>query len=478
MLFTKPVIGLLVSGFVIAAIGGGMFPLFSYILRKKIDDQVPLTNNSESFNNWLKPPIPVYFQVYVFNYTNSKAIQKNGTNPAVTETGPYTYREHIEKVDVVLKNGTVSYREKKYYIFDKEKSVGPESNVVVTPNLPVLTVVNFVRYTNATIQALVNMLTFMDKPFKTLTVGDIIWGYKDPLIASLAKYIPKSMNVSLPKKFGIFYGKNGTDDGNYIIYSGTKNVNDLGNIESWNGVSSLPYWNSPYCNMINGSDGTLFSPFKTKDSNIYIFSTDICRSVHATFDKKLRVHDIPVYRYTPPADLFATGDVEPANKGFCTPNCLPSGLLNVSKCHQDAPIVLSQPHFYQADDAVIKNVTGIKPDPEKHSTQLDIEPTTGLGLHLAKRLQINLMIEAIPEITISQKVDKKPLPVLWIDENAKVDTDTAQKFQDEVGTPMKIMTGVKYGLLSLGIFLILLALLLLMRNAIVSETKRHGYEQI
>ncbi|CAI9722449.1 membrane 2-like [Octopus vulgaris] len=464
--------------FVIAAIGGGMFPLFSYILRKKIDDQVPLTNNSESFNNWLNPPIPVYFQVYVFNYTNSEAIQKNGTNPSVTETGPYTYKEHIEKVDVVLENGTVSYRENKYYIFDREKSAGPESNVVIIPNLPVLTVVNFVRYTNATIKTLVNMLTYMDKPFKTLTVGDIIWGYKDPIIANLAKYIPKSMNVTLPKKFGIFYGKNGTDDGNYIIHSGTKDVNDLGIIKSWNGVSSLPYWNSPYCNMINGSDGTLFSPFKTKDSNIYIFSTDICRSVHATFDKKLTVHDIPVNRYTPPPDLFATGDIEPANKGFCTPNCLPSGLLNVSKCHQDAPIVLSQPHFYQADPAVINNVTGLKPDPEKHSTQLDIEPTTGLGLHLAKRLQINLMIEAIPGITISQQLDKKALPVLWIDENAEVDSETAKKFQDEVGIPMKVMFGVKYGLLSLGGFLVLLALLLLMRNAIVSETKRHGYESI
>lgn len=30
--------------------------------------------------------------------------------------------------------------------------------------------------------------------------------------------------------------KNGTDDGNYTIYSGTEDVDNLGTIKSWNGV--------------------------------------------------------------------------------------------------------------------------------------------------------------------------------------------------------------------------------------------------
>ncbi|GAB1602937.1 scavenger receptor class B member 1-like [Argonauta hians] len=478
MVCTKPIMGLLTAGLVILAIGGGLIPLFMHILKNKIDEQVPLTNNSESMKNWLNPPIPVYFEVYVFNYTNSKNITTNGDNPVVTEAGPYVYREEIEKFNVTLENGTISYRENKYYVFEPNKSAGIESDVITMPNLPVLTVIHFVRYVNVTIQSLVNMLVFEDPPFKKLTVGDIIWGYEDKIISDAAKMMPKDLNVTIPKKFGIFYGKNGTDDGNYVIASGTKDVKNLGLIRSWNGISSLSYWNSPYCNMINGSDGTLFPPFLNKDSKLFIFSTDICRSIYAIYDKEMSVSDIPVFRYSVPPNVFTTGDVNPDNKGFCTPICLPTGLLNVSKCHQDAPIVLSQPHFFQADPDIINNVTGLKPDAEKHATQLDIEPLTGLGLHLAKRLQINLMIHGNPVIPVSMKLDKKVLPVLWINENAKVDEPSAKKFQDEVGTPVKIMKGVVYGVFGVGGLLLLVGLLLFLRNAIVQANQRQGYAEI
>lgn len=44
--------------------------------------------------------------------------------------------------------------------------------------------------------------------------------------------------------------------------------------------SSLDIWLTKYTNMINGSDGTLAPPFVLDESStVYLFSTDVCRSV-------------------------------------------------------------------------------------------------------------------------------------------------------------------------------------------------------
>lgn len=55
--------------------------------------QLPLKNGSESFSNWISPPVPVYFNVYVFNYTNAVEIMsRDGVRPHVKEMGPYVYK--------------------------------------------------------------------------------------------------------------------------------------------------------------------------------------------------------------------------------------------------------------------------------------------------------------------------------------------------------------------------------------------------
>ena len=41
------------------------------------------------------------------------------------------------------------------------------------------------------------------------------------------------------------------------------------------------------------------------------------------------------------------------------------------------PIIMSTPHFLDADDSLWKAFDGVQPDREKHITFLNIEPTTG-----------------------------------------------------------------------------------------------------
>src|SRR5665811_1028464 len=66
--------------------------------------------------------------------------------------------------------------------------------------------------------------------------------------------------------FGLVSEKNGTLPFDYEIISGTQDNTKFGDIVSFKGEKHLDIWNGDSCNMINGSDGTLFPPFVTKDT--------------------------------------------------------------------------------------------------------------------------------------------------------------------------------------------------------------------
>lgn len=451
-------------------LGGILIPVFKMVTRERMKKQLPLKNGSESFSNWISPPVPVYFNVYVFNYTNAVEIMsRDGVRPHVKEMGPYVYKETQEKFDIKIENDTITYRERKSYTFVPEKSSGSETDMLFAPNLPALVVINFLKAANTAERIFADFFLAEDPIFKPLSVSDIVWGFKDSNIAKVASLIKKIFNITIPDEFGIFYGKNNTDDGVYTIYSGTENLSRLGKIKSWNGKSYVPYWNTPQCRQINGSDGTIFPPYQNEKSILYVFSSDICRSINTIYEKQYKLHNIVVNRYIPPSDLFTTGDINPANKGFCTPKCLPSGLLNVSQCQQNAPVVLSQPHFYQASSQVIESVKGIHPQKIKHETKLDLEPMTGIPMDVAKRLQVNLYIEKVKFVLPSSRIDKQVLPVLWIDENAQLTEAVANKFHQEVQLPLEIAAGVQYGLIAFGVFLLLFTLLLILRTVVLKN---------
>ena len=56
-------------------------------------------------------------------------------------------------------------------------------------------------------------------------------------------------------------------------------------------------------------------------------------------------------------------------------------------------MLLSWPHFYGGDPALLEKVSGLAPDKEKHQMQIDLLPQLGVGLRAAIRLQINVFIQ-------------------------------------------------------------------------------------
>ena len=134
------------------------------------------------------------------------------------------YRELWEKVNIVNnENGTFSFNQRKTYLFDDEESVGMEDDVVIVPNIPMLSATSqskhaarFLRLAMASIMDILKI-----KPFVEVTVGQLLWGYEDPLLKLAKDVVPKEQKLPYDE-FGLFYGKNGTSNdriSNFMISS-------------------------------------------------------------------------------------------------------------------------------------------------------------------------------------------------------------------------------------------------------------------
>ncbi|TNN71357.1 Lysosome membrane protein 2 [Liparis tanakae] len=413
--------------------------------------EIVLKNGTEAFKAWENPPAPIYMQFYFFNVTNPLEVLE-GDRPAVIEIGPYTYREYrpMEQVDF-QENGTkVAAVNIKTYIFQRNMSRGPESDLIRTVNIPVMTVME--QFKDHSIIA--NLISAYIKSsgeglFTTRTVGELLWGYKDGLLTALKAFKPDLDDV-----FGLFYKSNASSDGDYVFFTGQQNHQDFARVDTWNGDSKMNWWTSDECNMINGTNGASFHPVVSKNETLYMFSSDLCRSLYVLYEEEVTVKGIPGYRFIPPSEVFANKTLNPANAGFCVPaeNCLGSGVLNVSPCKQGAPIIMSSPHFYQADERYVQDVFGMRPQKEEHQTMIDINPLTGIIVRAAKRLQINVNVEKIPVFEQTGNVRTVIFPVVYLNESVVIDDSSARKLQ-KILAQRDVVVNIPFMLIGLGIIL-------------------------
>lgn len=425
--------------------------VFPHLVQSMVKKQVVLKNDTDAFEAWKDPPAHIYMQFYFFNLTNPQEVL-DGERPAVVEIGPYTYREYrpMEQIDFQDNGTKVTAVNTKTYIFQRNMSRGPESDLVRTVNIPAMTVME--RFKDKFIEA--NLISAYMKGtgqglFTTRSVGELLWGYEDGLLKALKTIRP---DLDLDDVFGLFYKNNASNDGEYVFFTGQQNYRDFSRVDMWKGESSLNWWTSDECNMINGTIGTGFHPVITKNDMLYIFSSDLCRSLYTVYEEDVTVKGISGYRFVPPSSVFANLTVNPDNAGFCVPagNCLGSGLLNVSVCKEGAPIIMSSPHFYQADEKFAQDVFGMTPNKEEHQTAIDINPLTGVVLQTAKRLQINVYVEQIPTFSQTGNVRTLVFPVAYLNESATID-DTAAKKLKAIGVQQNVVENIPFMLIGLAI---------------------------
>ncbi|KAM6221949.1 lysosome membrane protein 2 [Rhynchocyon petersi] len=425
--------------------------LVARVFQKAVDQSVQknivLQNGTEAFKSWEKPPVPVYTQFYFFNVTNPAEIL-NGETPQVIEVGPYTYREIRDKANIQFgDNGTtISAVSNKAYVFERNLSIGdPKIDLIRTLNIPVVTAMEWAQnhFLREIIEAMLK--AYQQELFVTHTVHDLLWGYKDELMSLISVFRP-----DISPYFGLFYKKNGTNDGDYVFLTGKDNYLNFTKILEWNGKKSLDWWRTEECNMINGTDGDSFHPLVSQDEKLYVFPSDFCRSVYITFSGFESVQGLPAFRYKVPAEILANTS---ENAGFCIPegNCLGSGVLNVSICKNGAPIIMSFPHFYQADEKFHSAIAGMHPNEEYHETFVDINPLTGIILRAAKRFQINVYVRKIDDFLETGNIRTLVFPVMYLNESVFINKENAERLKSVINTTL-IISNIPYIIMALGVF--------------------------
>ncbi|XP_036977126.1 platelet glycoprotein 4 [Acanthopagrus latus] len=445
--FNRGLIAGAVIGALLAVLGGILIPVGNSIIEGTVKKEAVIEEGTTAYDNWVATGALVYRQFWFFDVTNPVEIVEKGSTPVVVQRGPYTYKtRYLPKENVTFSNLTVTFLLPQGAIFEPSMSVGPEEDTVTVLNLVVAGTYSLVpSFMHGLVERLIQSTN--SSLFQRRSVKELLWGYYDPILKNTT---------------GLFSPYNGTYDGPYTVFTGKDDIAKVGKILSWRGEETLSFWDDKYCNMINGTDASSFAPFLDKKKPLYFFSSDICRSVSASYEESLDLKGIKVYRYTLQPNTLAAPNVNPDNRCYCrdtkvTKNCTMAGVLDISSCQENKPIYISLPHFLFGSPSLRESVLGLSPDPEQHDTFMDVEPITGFTLRFAKRIQVNMMYGPSKVITVLKNVkDYTIFPIVWLNETAALDDETADMFKQELISRMEMLEMLQLLLLGIGVSMFLL----------------------
>ncbi|CAG7709953.1 unnamed protein product, partial [Allacma fusca] len=350
-------------------------------------------------------------------------------------------REDWEKVDLQINSDddTVRYRMTKTYIFQPHLSNGTEQDRLIFVNAILVA-------TSAMANELIEddfLITQMDGMLsnkgetltKTCTIRELVFDgvsiqtYVDLFSNPLIQDMTAELGLSIPEnlkdgKFAFFKDKNGTDDGWFVVRSGLTESKDVAKIVSYNGNRVMPYWRGDACNTLNGTDGTFFPPGITKDAIVHIFAPQMCRSFEMEFHSESVTHGMDTFRFVASLRNWMAPKSNPNNWCFCQvkknqtelKSCVNDGVFNLAPCVFGAPILLSQPHFYGAEEWIQKSVEGLQPDFDKHMTIMEFHPLTGTPVDAKGRMQLSIELFPYESMSLFENVQHAVIPIVWIEE--------------------------------------------------------------
>ncbi|CAH8451988.1 unnamed protein product [Heterobilharzia americana] len=386
------------------------------------------------YPEWLEPSVPVYAQFYFFNLTNPIEFQA-GQKPCVQQLGPYTYREKRMKINISIDNELISYREIRQYYFDANLSNGTEMDLITGVNLAFISIAAKMNSVPWFIDRIVEQIEkyFHDGLILTKTVNELLWGYEDEFLKALSK-----IGLAIPTThIGLLMNINNTVSDYVTVDNGRINSSMVGQIVKFHGNETLSYWTTPTANMINGSDGTIFHPFIKKEDKPYIFSADICRSLQFIANLTTQINNLPVIKFIPMPDTFKSPKTYEKNKGFCLnwPDCFDDGVLDMSSCQPGSAVVMSQPHFLNANESYQNAVEGIHPNDE-FNTVIYLEPNTGSIVKAEKKIQVNILVKNVKTFKQLSNIQTVILPIMFVNESVQLnDTLVDQLVHALIKTP-------------------------------------------
>ncbi|XP_031619587.1 sensory neuron membrane protein 2 [Contarinia nasturtii] len=476
-----------VCGFISAVLGAFFgWILFPTLVTLNVDKQTLLEEGTETFERFVNIPQPLSFKVFIFNVTNPSEVIDGGV-PNVKEVGPYVYRQyrHKENLEFTDDKRYVIFRGIQKFIFDDEASAPlKESDDLVVLNVQLNSVLQEAQKQPGQLGFLNEQLKEVfgkqyASIFMTVKPSNLLFSgiplCVDP--SGIAEFICKAIKMQRPQaikemndgslRFSMFGHKNNTDDGLFEIHTGVGDITKLGLIRQWNKQKILKTWlnskdgKTSTCNIINGTDTTVFAPHIKSNGFLYIFAADICRSVRVHFKKKVTFAGINAYRFEVKEDFLEHIGPEFGNECFCIdkipnipshPNgCLYKGAMDLTTC-QGGPIVITLPHMLNTAPEY-QTVSGLKPDLEKHLIFADIEPNTGYPIRGAKRLQLNMFLKKINSIDVTEKLKTYLFPIVWIEEGLELNEDMQSLVHWKLTYILLLLDVVHYTMLIGGILI-------------------------
>ena len=458
---------------------------------------------TKAYEHWKSIPLPIYQRFYFFNVSNAIEIERSGAKPNLVEIGPFTYRSKWEKTNIIYyDNGTVSYNEKKTYYFVPELSFADENVNITTLNAPLAATLTLIQNASPAVRLVITLALdgASEGFFITRTPKQLIFnGYSD-LLTTFGPLLNPRMRTNNQGKFGWLFGKNGTEEGPFNVYTGASDINMLNLIDRFKGSENLPYWTTDECNSLKGStNAQMFPPLKDEDKSIYFFHPDFCRkwklNYNDTFTTK---YGVKAKRFVPDPNLFKNQIDYPPNGCFISklPTSLPpplfgiasrtsrqrkirfpSGVFDMSTCKYGAPVFMSFPHFLGADPYYASNFNGIKPNSSLHSFYMSVAPTTGSSVETRARVQINIFINKPPGVFRFRNVPDIVFPVFWQELAVSMSEEFSNYLNWAIKQPSLVSSISSTSIFIVGIIFILTSAIFPLYNTLKLEIQKDAIEK-
>ncbi|KAL4711604.1 hypothetical protein ACJJTC_003621 [Scirpophaga incertulas] len=377
--------------------------------------------DSYLYKLWETPPYQLFTEVWVFNYTNvPQFLAGKDAVLKVEEVGPFVYQETRTNINISVdyERGVMRMVPRTSLSFLKDLSVGDTKEVNITvPNIALLAVSTLLAdklgYI-ANLGAYYSINALGSKLFRNLTVEELLWGYEDRIITIGNKLLPAWIDF---EKIGIldrFYAPKNDE-----VEVEIANEDNKFSIVSWNDSPGIPEQGftsletSKPCNRVQGTyEGLMLAPNWNKSRDIAVFRRQACRVFPLSYEAELKHrYGFNYYRFTMTDNAFTNSSLYACN---CKSSCLPDGFVDVSNCYYGFPISLSKPHFLDTDPVQTSHYEGLKPDPERHVSTLDLEPTMGIPLAFKSMFQVNVAVRMNAGNTVTMLLKDKIVPIMWI----------------------------------------------------------------
>lgn len=379
---------------------------------------ITLSNGTYIYNIWRDSEYELIIHVYPFNYTNVEAILAGTEKPVLKQIGPYVFRQKISKWNVSFQDmEKVTYSENATDTsFLSELSNGTLEDIIHTPNMVLISIVNIVKeldfFTQLSVSA--SMKSLRLQPFFKIPIRELILGYDEKVAVLLD--IVTLIDQEIPPSTGLLSNRIGLLPDEITIGTGIPDLGQRGIIQQYNGKDRMDIWNGDECNNITASDGMLLpAEFVRSEETLYFFRRILCRRFPFLFEKHTTTaQSYPVRRYTFPEHVFSYGSNYSHNECYCLGTCPPSGIYYLSPCFYGTPLFLSKPHFLHADRALLEDLEGLHPDPKEHTSYLDVHDA-GLTIAAELKLQVGIVVNKARYMSVLKELkDGIALPVGWI----------------------------------------------------------------